>query len=108
MKPYFGTVNEVGTYGSERTHREADRVLLDRKQSLSATVAPMAIVVSAKQKIKLSTRKLKLFDLPCLRTGFLPVTSEAALYLSGLKRLQQFFWGPYGSPGNLLIAHFIL
>ncbi|KAJ8424718.1 hypothetical protein Cgig2_013846 [Carnegiea gigantea] len=27
---------------SERTHREADRVLLNRNQSLSATVAPMA------------------------------------------------------------------
>lgn len=42
MKPYFGTVNKVGTYVSERTHREADRVLNNRKQSLSATVAPMA------------------------------------------------------------------
>ena len=42
MKPYFGTVNKVGTYVSERTHREADRVLLNRNQSLSATVAPMA------------------------------------------------------------------
>ena len=42
VKPYFGTVNKVGTYVSERTHREADRVLLDINQSLSATVAPMA------------------------------------------------------------------
>lgn len=42
MKPYFGTVHKVGTYVSERTHREADRVLLNRNQSLSATVAPMA------------------------------------------------------------------
>lgn len=42
MKPDFGTVNKVGTYVSERTHREADRVLLNRNQSLSATVAPMA------------------------------------------------------------------
>ena len=42
MKPYEGTVNKVGTYVSERTHREADRVLLNRNQSLSATVAPMA------------------------------------------------------------------
>ncbi|GKB36701.1 hypothetical protein Tco_0881643 [Tanacetum coccineum] len=35
-------LNKVGTYVSERTHREADRVLLNRNQSLSATVAPMA------------------------------------------------------------------
>lgn len=42
MKPYFRTVNMVGTYVSKRTHREADRVILDRNLSLSATVAPMA------------------------------------------------------------------
>ena len=46
MKAYFVTVNKVGTYVSERRHREADRVILDRKQSLSATVAPMAKEVS--------------------------------------------------------------
>ena len=42
MKPDFGTVKKVGTYVSESTHREADRVILDINQSLSATVAPMA------------------------------------------------------------------
>lgn len=40
FKAYFGIVNKVATYVSERTHREADRVLRDIKQSLSATVAP--------------------------------------------------------------------
>jgi hypothetical protein len=40
FKAYFGIVKKVATYVSERTHREADRVLRDIKQSLSATVAP--------------------------------------------------------------------